>query len=279
MKTSAKGRQFIAAMEGTVLHVYLDSAGLPTAGVGHLLTVAERNVYRVNQSVTKAECDAWLAKDLKEAEGAVYSSVTVKITQNQFDALVSLAFNIGTGAFSRSVVVKKCNAADNVGSANAFQSWNKATVNGKKMIIEGLVKRRNKERRLFLTPDSAAVPVAPQPIPRPDTQLSVSPNTAVEQPPTLNAQMSADTKTAEKSIGHLSDIAHKAQSAIDFSTSFETSVSRSSWTVTIIKLVIGFLGLTWGFVKENPVEILAGVAVIAIAAWYLTRAKDRAKGI
>jgi lysozyme len=183
MKTSAKGRQFIAAMEGTVLHVYLDSAGLPTAGVGHLLTVAERNVYRVNQSVTKAECDAWLAKDLKEAEDAVNNSVTVKITQNQFDALVSLAFNIGTGAFSRSVVVKKCNAGDNVGSANAFQSWNKATVNGKKMIIEGLVKRRNKERRLFLTPDSAAVPVVPQPIPRPDTQLSVSPNTAVEQPP------------------------------------------------------------------------------------------------
>jgi hypothetical protein len=133
--------------------------------------------------------------------------------------------------------------------------------------------------RALLVKELAAVTQEPGPISRPGTNSSVVPDKPSAQPPTLNAQMNANTKTAEKSIGHLSDIAQKAQSAIDHLSSFETSVSKSSWTVTIVKFALGLVAMIWGFAKENPVEVIAGVCVIAIGAWYLTRAKDRARGI
>ena len=147
--TSANGREFIAEHEGEVLKVYLDPVGLPTLGVGHLLTAAERKRMPVGTKISKAESQAYLAKDLETAEDAVRAAVKVPITQNQFDALVSFTFNVGAKAMRGSSVIRRLNARDFTGAANAFLLWNKA--GGK--VQKGLVNRRKAERELFLTAD------------------------------------------------------------------------------------------------------------------------------
>ena len=78
---------------------------------------------------------------------AVNNAVTVPLSQNQFDALVSLAYNIGTNAFSKSTLVKKLNANDNRAAADQFDVW--VNAGGKRM--QGLVNRRAKEKALFLS--------------------------------------------------------------------------------------------------------------------------------
>ena len=86
-----------------------------------------------------------MAHDLKKIESAVNSAVAVPINQNQFDALVSLAYNIGTGAFKEFTLLKKLNSEDFKGSSVQFNVWNK----GGGKIMQGLVNRRSVERKLF----------------------------------------------------------------------------------------------------------------------------------
>ena len=87
-----------------------------------------------------------MAYDLKKFESAVNNAVTVPLNQNQFDALVSLTYNIGPSAFSKSTLVKKLNAGDIRGAAEQFDVW--VNAGGKRM--QGLVNRRAKENEVFL---------------------------------------------------------------------------------------------------------------------------------
>lgn len=146
MKTSRAGIDFIADHEGEVLEVYADPVGLPTLGVGHLLTSDEKRAMPIGTKITKEQSRAYLAKDLAQMESAVNESVKVPITQNQFDALVSLAFNIGAGGFKRSSVLRNLNNRKFTAAADAFLLWNKA--GGK--VLKGLTRRRREERELFL---------------------------------------------------------------------------------------------------------------------------------
>ena len=77
----------------------------------------------------------------------IFPSIKVKVSQNQFDAMVSLAYNIGVGAFSKSTLLKKVNAGDLAGAGEEFLRWNKAS--GKE--VSGLTKRREREKQLFLS--------------------------------------------------------------------------------------------------------------------------------
>lgn len=86
------------------------------------------------------------AQDLKRFEKTVNNLVKASLTQNQFDALVSLVYNIGPSAFEKSTLLKKLNAGDYQGAADQFIVWNKS--GGK--VLQGLVDRRTKERKLFL---------------------------------------------------------------------------------------------------------------------------------
>ena len=94
---------------------------------------------------TEAQAKEYMAHDLKKFESAVNTAVVVPINQNQFDALVSLAYNIGIKAFKNSTLLKKLNVGDIRGAAAQFDVWNKA--GGK--VMQGLVNRRAVERKLF----------------------------------------------------------------------------------------------------------------------------------
>lgn len=147
--TSANGIKFIKSHEGEILKVYLDPVGLPTVGVGHLVKPGES--YKVGQRITREESTRLLQSDLRRFERAVNAAVTVPITQNQFDALVSFSFNVGEAAFRRSSVLKNLNNRRFSKAADALLLWNK----GGGRVLPGLVRRRREERELFLTPDKA----------------------------------------------------------------------------------------------------------------------------
>jgi len=147
MKTSAFGRAAISQREGVRLEAYRDSVGILTIGVGHT-SMAGPPTVAPGMRITAEECDDILSRDLKTFERAVNDAVTTSMSQNQFDACVSLAFNIGGKAFRNSSVARKLNAGNVSGAANAFMLWVKA--GGK--TLPGLVTRRQAEKRQFLTP-------------------------------------------------------------------------------------------------------------------------------
>ena len=99
-----------------------------------------------NMTITKQQAEDLLKKDLSRFEQGVESCVKVSITDNQFSALVSFAYNCGVDAFKNSTLLKKLNNKDYTSASNEFLKWNKA--NGKP--LAGLTRRRNAERNLFL---------------------------------------------------------------------------------------------------------------------------------
>lgn len=145
MHVSPSGVDLICNFEGKRLMAYDDGVGVWTIGFG---TTIYPNGIKVKKGdvCTEAQAKAYMAHDLKKFELAVSNVVTVPLSQNQFDALVSLAYNIGTNAFKNSTLVKMLNAGDIRGAANQFDVWIKA--GGKRM--QGLVNRRAKEKALFL---------------------------------------------------------------------------------------------------------------------------------
>lgn len=145
MRTSAAGRKALAAREGVRLSAYRDSVGVLTIGIGHT-SVAGPPKVTPGLTITRDECDAIFARDLAKYEATVAQTVTAPVTQSQFDAMVSLCYNIGQGAFIRSSVARKLNVGDVQGAADAFLAFDKA--GGR--VLPGLATRRRSERAQFL---------------------------------------------------------------------------------------------------------------------------------
>jgi lysozyme len=141
MKVSNNGINLIKRFEGLELKSYKDSVGILTIGYGHTHAVKAGDV------ITGEQADAFLREDLQVAELTVNTNVKVKLTQGQFDALVSFVFNLGSGNFVKSTLIKKLNAGDYAGAVDEFSKW--VNAGGKK--LPGLVKRRAAEREVFLT--------------------------------------------------------------------------------------------------------------------------------
>ena len=146
MSVSNKGVDLICEFEGKRLIAYDDGVGIWTIGFG---TIKYPNGVRVKKgdTCTLEQAKEYMRHDLIEFEHTVNISVKVSLTQNQFDALVSLAYNIGSNAFKSSTLVKKLNAGDYKGAADQFNVW--VNAGGKRM--QGLVNRREKENVLFLS--------------------------------------------------------------------------------------------------------------------------------
>lgn len=146
MQTSPAGRKLIEKFEGLRLKAYRDSVGVLTIGVGHTSKAGPPKV-TAGMKITAEEADQILASDLAKFEKAVSDSVKVPLTQNQFDALVSLCFNIGPGNFGRSTLLKVLNLGKYEAAASQFLKWVRA---GGRVLL-GLVRRRKEEAALFLT--------------------------------------------------------------------------------------------------------------------------------
>lgn len=159
MKTSKAGLDLIRRWEGCRLTAYQDSVGVWTIGFG--LTSAAGIIPVVKGlTITQQQADDYLAAALGKYEAAVSKAITQPMTQPQFDAFVSLCYNIGPGAFASSTAVRKFNAGDIAGAADAILMWDRA--GGK--VLKGLENRRADERRHFL---SAPAAPGPEPVPPP----------------------------------------------------------------------------------------------------------------
>lgn len=148
MRISEKGLAMIEKFEGCLLKASNKLDGVWTIGYGQTGRYYGRRVRR-GMTTTKAEAHAWLRDhSIKTYEDAVTQAVKVPLNQNQFDALVSFTYNVGVGALKQSTTLRKLNAGDYTGAADALTMWTKC--NGK--VLAGLVRRRKEERALFLTP-------------------------------------------------------------------------------------------------------------------------------
>lgn len=160
MKISRAGIDLIKRWEGCRLKAYPDPAtgGEPWT-IGYGLTSAAGIVpVTKGMTITQQQADDYLVQSLVKYEAAVMKALTRSPTQPQFDAMTSLCYNIGPGAFAGSSVARRFNEGNIAGAADAFLMWTKA--GGKE--LQGLVNRRHDERRMFL---SAGKPVeaAPEP--------------------------------------------------------------------------------------------------------------------
>jgi lysozyme len=143
-----KGYLFITKHEGLSLKPYLCPAKIPTIGYGNTYYSDGKRVTLLDKDITKQQAFDMFKEIANRFGKRVDELVTSNINQNQFNALVSFAYNVGTGNFSSSTLLKKINKNPNDLTLKAeFLRWNKA--GGK--VINGLTNRRNEEADLYFS--------------------------------------------------------------------------------------------------------------------------------
>jgi len=147
MITSNAGVQLIKQFEGFSAKPYRCPAGVPTIGYGSTYYDDGSKVTMDDDYISESDATDLLKKVLTPIEQAVFKLVKQKLTQNQFDALVSFAYNVGTTAFKNSTLLRLFNGYNVPGAANEFLKWNKV----KGTVVSGLSARREAERKLFLS--------------------------------------------------------------------------------------------------------------------------------
>lgn len=168
MKLSQTGITFLQGLEGLMLKAYRDADGW-SIGYGHFLG---KDPSLASKTITREEADRLFRQDIERFERAV-STVAPFATQPEFDAMVSLTYNIGegnvatrTGGFAGSTVAKQHNLGNKAAAADAFLMWNKSTgPDGVRAVNPALVKRREKERAVYL--GGAETPPGSFPVPTP----------------------------------------------------------------------------------------------------------------
>lgn len=141
LNSSQEAINLIKKFEGFRSELYYCPAGLPTIGYGHVIKKGD-----TRKSVTEYEAEQLLVGDVQIVERAIHRYVKVDLFQNQFDALVSFIYNVGTAAFQRSTIRQKINREDHQDAGNEFQRW----VYSAGYKLPGLVIRRAEESRLYL---------------------------------------------------------------------------------------------------------------------------------
>lgn len=150
MKTSEEGIALIKRFEQFRSCPYIDAVSVPTIGWGNTYYESGIRVKMSDSCISMARADELHDKILEKFEKVVIDLVKVELDQPQFDALVSLVYNIGGAAFSRSTMLKRINKNSyNSGIRREFQRWNKGRVNGELVPLRGLTRRRNDEANLY----------------------------------------------------------------------------------------------------------------------------------
>jgi lysozyme len=144
-----KGYLFITKHEGLRLKPYLCPAKIPTIGYGNCYYPDGKRVTLLDKEITKQEAFEMFKEIANKFAKRVDTLVTTDLTQNQFNSLVSFAYNVGASNFATSTLLKKVNINPNDLSIKLqFLRWNK--VGGK--VVNGLTNRRNEEANLYFTP-------------------------------------------------------------------------------------------------------------------------------
>ncbi|RXJ79808.1 muraminidase [Aliarcobacter skirrowii] len=144
MKVSSKGIELIKEFEGFSSSAYLCSAGKWTIGYGNTFW-EDKTPVKKGDEISKTKATELITKIANEFARDVATLIQIDVTQNQFDALVSLAYNIGLGAFKSSTLLNQLNKGNFIGAGQEFLRWNKS--NGKPLL--GLTRRREREKLLF----------------------------------------------------------------------------------------------------------------------------------
>lgn len=146
MNISENGLNLIKQFEGLSLKPYADAVGVPTIGYGNTYYENGGKVRLSDPSISEERATELLRHAVSHYEKAVKASVTVPLSQNQFDALVSFTYNLGAGNLQRSTLLRLLNQGNYQAAATQFVRWNRA--GGR--VLRGLTRRREAERDLFL---------------------------------------------------------------------------------------------------------------------------------
>lgn len=149
--------ELIKEFEGFRAKAYLDPVGILTIGYGTTAAAGVGIKPALGMTITEAQAVGYLMAAVDKFAAQIAPKITKPINENEFGAFVSLAYNIGPGAFGKSSALRKFNAGDKQGAANSILLWNKA---GSK-VLPGLVRRREAERALFLRPVNGGTSTTP----------------------------------------------------------------------------------------------------------------------
>jgi lysozyme len=161
LRTSRAGLELIKSFEGFREAAARLPDGRWTIGYGHVRSARE------GVAITEQDAEDLLRYDLQGIEEAILALVYAPLTQNQFDALASLVFNISPGQFKDSEVLRSLNAGEYIAAAAGFDAWRKARINGRLIVVDALVRRRAMEKAMFLEPPDGR-PAAPTPLVTPE---------------------------------------------------------------------------------------------------------------
>ena len=131
---------FIKGWEELRLDAYLDAVGVPTIGYGRTADV------QMGDTCTAEQAEKWLRDEVDETWHAIDQFIRQTLAQHEMDAVVSLTYNVGVGAISKSTLLSRLNNGDFGSAADEFLRWNRA--GGK--VLAGLTKRRKAERAIFV---------------------------------------------------------------------------------------------------------------------------------
>ena len=149
--TVSAAENLIKGFEGKYLTSYDDGTGKITIGYGSIYNYDENRPVRKGDVITEDTAIRWLRKEMSSVVADIKKVVTVPINQNQLDSLTSFTYNLGIGNLKASTLLRLLNAgADKYTVANQFQYWNKAMINGKLTVMNGLTTRRKAEADHFV---------------------------------------------------------------------------------------------------------------------------------
>jgi len=143
MQISQEGTSLIKKFEGCELEAYKCSAGVWTIGYGRTKNVKK------GDTCTQEQADEWLHEELPVYGAYVTNAVHVPLSQNEFDALVAWTYNLGPSNLNDSTMLKVLNDNKKDEVPHQMRKWNKARVNGEKVVLPGLERRRLAESLLF----------------------------------------------------------------------------------------------------------------------------------
>lgn len=196
---NAAGAALLTKSEGIRLTAYACPAGVPSIGRGHTHGIT-REMVRDGHTITVEQERTLFVEDMVRWERDVRACLKRQPNDNQLAAFICLAYNIGITGFRGSTVVREYERGNDNAAAAAFALWNKATINGEKVVMRGLVVRRAEEAALFLAPVTGVDPV-PQEVEPPTQHTQPTTESKPVMAPFLLAAIPALLDAVPKLVG------------------------------------------------------------------------------